>query len=145
VLNDPQSDHSLRQTLKRNCQSVPQLKASIFAYEARTVPSDRTLLLMINDIQVFGQAHAITIAAGFAGKFSSEESCTISELLAVIANITSASARPPSVGSYTNPVLVPNATTSVKRRANIQNQALHYCFEHGFGTTHAGHECKNDD
>jgi hypothetical protein len=141
LLNDPQSNHSLRQTFKKNCQNVPQIKATILSYEARTVPADRTLLTMINDIQVFGQAHAITIAAGFAGQVVSGESITISELLAVIANITSATARPPPEGAVTNPVL-PKATTSLKRRSNIQNQGLHYCFEHGYGTTHSGHECK---
>jgi hypothetical protein len=141
VLNDPQSDHALRQILKRNCQSVPQLKATILAYEARTVPSDRTLGLMINDIQVFGQAHAITVASGFAGQILSEESYTVPELLAIIANLTSATVRPPPSVAYTNPI-VQNPPTSVKKRSNMHNQPINYCFEHGYGITHSGHECK---
>jgi putative hemolysin len=135
LLGDLQSDHSLRSQLKKNCRGVPQIMATITAYEAKTLPTDRTLALLISDIHVFGQAHATITASGFASNIIVSDVPTISDLLAVIASLTASSVTKPL-----HPLSVP---VQSKLKKNMQsNYNSNYCFEHGYGLTHSGHECK---
>jgi putative hemolysin len=109
--------------------------ATITAYEAKTLPTDRTLALLISDIHVFGQAHATITASGFASNIIVSDVPNISDLLAVIASLTASSVKKPL-----HPSSVP---VQSKLKKNIQNNYnSNYCFEHGYGLTHSGHECK---
>jgi hypothetical protein len=137
-LLDPQSDHSLRQQLKKNCASVPQLLSAVVAYEVKTRSSERTLILMIEDIHTFGPAYAVTVAEGFTSNIVSNYSPSVQHVPFTAADIAAYL----SNLSVTDSFKPPAQSKSEQKYKKKDNKSQSYCFIHGFGLGHGGHQCK---
>jgi hypothetical protein len=92
---------------------------------------------MIEDIHTFGPAYAVTVSEGFTSNITSniiplvqQAPFTASDIAAYLSSLSvTASVKPSPVQSKYEP--------RYKKKENKSN----YCFIHGFGLGHGGHQC----